>query len=141
MNHFTLASGTDVLRGFDRYSKPMKGDAVLILGVSHRTTSSGRSILLTVDQVSDLRDQLTEWLAWAEKFHGLADTNEFDPRAFGGREGQGGTPQTASGQVTIPVAAESPAQPQPGLTPPQHTPEPSAPTSAPAVASSPSALS
>ena len=56
------------------------------------------------------------------------------PSPSGGSATQG----EASGQVsTAPHAAASPTQPQPGLTPPQHTPEPSAPTSAPAVASSP----
>jgi len=62
-------------------------------------------------------------------------TKELGSLDAGGSATQG----EASGQVTMPhiTAAASPTRQQPGLTPPQHTPEPSAPTSAPAVASSP----
>ena len=66
---YAATNGTDRLEVFDRYAKPLKGDATLIVCVKHRTLGHGRSILLSEAEVRELRDALTDWLVWSADFH------------------------------------------------------------------------
>jgi hypothetical protein len=63
-----LLDGTTRLRLADRHVKPLKGDATLLVTVEHRTTGSGRSVLLTREQAQVLRHALGEWLDWADAY-------------------------------------------------------------------------